>query len=125
MNKKITYNYYFQKEFQTKTISPYIFEIGKRCAISKLIKNRDTSHFVRNQINFTEQALGMEPGFETAQKLLELSHETFNNKNAQKNFGAHFSNSKNLNIVVMLPKTQAMKMQTIKGFLTHGIKLFT
>merc|ERR1712150_191251 len=83
------------KELQTKTISHYSFEIAKRCAISKLIKNRDTSHFVRNQINFTEQALGIEPGFEIAQKLLELSYETF--KNAQKKFGTHFSNSKNLN----------------------------
>ena len=67
----------------------------------------------------------IEPGFETAQKLLELGYDDETFKNAQKNFGAHFSNSKNLNIVVMLPKSQAMKMQTIKGFLTHGIKLFT
>ena len=79
---------------------------------------------MKNQVDFTEKVLEMDPGCEVGKKILNLKNYE-DMKTAQKKFADHFLNSKNLNMVVMLPKSHAMKMKMVKSFLSHGIKLFS
>ena len=105
------------------TIDPECFENAKRSTIVKLVKCRE-SHFMKNQVDFTENVLKMDPGCEVGKRILNLKNYA-EMKAVQKKFSDHFLNSKNLNMVVMLPKTHAMKMKMVKSFLSHGIKLFS
>ena len=43
---------------------------------------------------------------------------------AQVVFSRYFLKSKNLNMVVMIPKNMVTKARVIKGFVTHGFQLF-
>ena len=111
-----------QKLFAKLPLDEQSFENAKRSAIVKLVKEREQD-FKKSYIDFTEKVLGVQSGNEFGTKLLDFNLNDL--EMSQKRFSEHFLNSKNLNIVIMLAKSHAMKMQTIKGLLTHGFKLFT
>ena len=115
-------NYSQQKNFAKLPLDEQSFENAKRSAIVKLVKEREQD-FKKSYINFTGKVLGVQSGYEIGTNLLDLNVNDL--ETSQKRFSEHFLNSKNLNIVIMLAKSHAMKMQTIKGLLTHGFKLFT
>lgn len=105
------------EEFSSLPIPQNEVDLAAKNAFFKHLKRREIN-LVQVQNEFIEEVLGhsLNP-----QDIFSVS----NCSKAQKLFAKHYLNPKMLNIVVMIPKTTLTKMQTLKGLLSHGFKLFT
>ena len=114
---------FFQEQFSDEEYSIYDQNLAKKSAIIKLVKKIGTTKLTRAQNNFTEEILCRENSIlSLIEKIYNASPSNF--EKAKNLFAKDYVNPKKLNMVIMMPKEKIASVQTLKGLVNHGFKLF-
>ena len=87
------------------------------------MKKLGTTKLMRAQNNFIEDIFCRENSIlSLIEKIDKTTPRDF--EKAKKSFAKHYVNPKKLNMVIMMPKDKIASVQTLKGLVNHGFKLF-
>ena len=89
----------------------------------KLVKKIGTNTITRAQNKFIEDIFQAENSARTLmEKIHKMSPSDF--QRAKQSFAKDYLNPKKLNMVIMIPKDKIATVQTLKGLVSYGFKLF-